>query len=46
MRNVMIYIALLLCIKAGAMQVKDFTVTHLGKAEGMTNQRVRDFSPC
>lgn len=40
MRNVMIYIALLLCIKAGAMQVKDFTVTHLGKAEGMTNQRV------
>ena len=36
----MIYIALLLCIKAGAMQVKDFTVMHLGKAEGMTNQRV------
>ena len=41
----LILIAALLCaMPVGALEVKDFTFSHLGKAEGVDNQRI--FSVC
>lgn len=36
----MTYLALLLAVKAGAQQMTDFTFSHLGQDEGLSNQRI------
>ena len=39
-RTFILYTALLLVVQVVAQQVRDFTFSHLGQAEGLSNQRI------